>query len=141
MSVEDSAALRLEALAALRMIGGLQTSPLKVADAERDLIDAVASTTAETQILVARVLAVTPTVAAQRALIDAALAATDAQQIALLQSLAESGRLQGNKAEERQLDRMRQALTDAKGANADALAQAYGAMNVGCAQVLKLILQ
>ena len=141
MSVEDSAALRLEALAALRMIGDIQTSPLKVADAERDLIDAVATTTDATQILVARVLAVTPTVAAQRALIDAALSATDDQQIALLQSLAESGRLQGNKAEERQLDRMRQALTDAKGANADALAQAYGAMNVGCAQVLKLILQ
>jgi hypothetical protein len=90
---------------------------------------------------VARVLAVMPTPKAQQALINAALAATQEQQIALLQSLAESGRRYGNKAEEKQIDRLRQALADAKGANADALAQAYGALNLGTDQVLKLILK
>ena len=133
--------LRSKVLIALRLIGSLQESPFKVADAELDLIEALSATTAETQILVARVLAVTPTVEAQRALIDAALSATEAQQVALLQSVAESGRLYGNQAEEKQIDRLRQALTEAKGANADALAQAYGALRVGTAQVLKLILK
>ena len=133
--------LRSKVLIALRLIGSLQESPFKVADAELDLIEALSATTAETQILVARVLAVTPTVEAQRALIDAALSATEAQQVALLQSVAESGRLYGNQAEEKQIDRLRQALTEAKGANADALAQAHGALRVGTAQVLKLILK
>ncbi len=102
-------------------------SPFQIADAEQDLIDALAATTTETQILVARVLAVTPTAGAQRALLNAALSATEAQQIALLQAVAESGRLYGNQSEEKQIDRLRQALSEAKGANADALAQAYGA--------------
>ena len=134
-------ALQQQTLRALRDIGSLQESPLKVSDAERDLIEALSSTTGETQILVAKVLAVTPTVAAQRALIDAALSAVETQQIALLQSLSESGRLYGNQAEEKQIDRLRQALLEAKGETADALAQAYGALRVGTAQVLKLILK
>ena len=134
-------ALQQQTLRALRDIGSLQESPLKVSDAERDLIEALSSTTGETQILVAKVLAVTPTVASQRALIDAALSAVETQQIALLQSLSESGRLYGNQAEEKQIDRLRQALLEAKGDNADALAQAYGALRVGTAQVLKLILK
>ena len=137
----ESLALQTETLEALRLIGELQKSPLKVSDAERDLIEALSTTTAQVQTRVARVLAVTPTQNAQRALLNAALAATPEQQIALLQSLAESGRRYGNKAEEKQIDRLRQALSDAKGANADALAQAYGALNLGTAQVLKLILK
>ncbi|MCE9620269.1 MAG: HEAT repeat domain-containing protein [Planctomycetes bacterium] len=136
----ESKAQQQEALQVLRTIGQMQVTPLKVSDASRDLIDALQSTTEETQILVARVLAVTPTTEAQRALINAALTATEAQQIVLLQLVAESGRRYGNQAEEKQIDRLRQALTDAKGANADALSEAYGALNVGTAQVLKLIL-
>jgi hypothetical protein len=137
----DGGAAQIETLQVLRKIGEMQMSPCKVADAEQDLIDALSATTADTQILVARVLAVMPTVGAQRALLNAALSATEAQQVALLQSVAESGRLYGNQSEEKQIDRLRQALTEAKGANADALAQAYGALRVGTAQVLKLILK
>jgi hypothetical protein len=135
-----SLALQQESLKVLRLIGQMQVSPLKVADAQRDLIDALQFATGPTQTLVARVLAVTPTPDAQRALINAALTATEAQQVELLQSVAESGRRFGNQAEEKQIDRLRQAFADAKGANADALAEAYGAINVGTAQVLKLIL-
>ena len=135
------ASLQTETLQVLRKIGEMQMSPFQIADAEQDLIDALAATTTETQILVARVLAVTPTAGAQRALLNAALSATEAQQIALLQAVAESGRLYGNQSEEKQIDRLRQALSEAKGANADALAQAYGALRVGTSQVLKLILK
>ena len=137
----ESLALQSETLDVLRLIGELPTSPLKVVDAQRDLIDALSTTTAQAQTQVARVLAVMPTPKAQQALINAALAATQEQQIALLQALAESGRRYGNQAEEKQLDRLRQALAGAKGANADALAQAYGALNLGTDQVLKLILK
>lgn len=118
-------------------LNGSKTLP--VADAEGALLRALESKQGGLRLMVAEVLALIASPAAQSSLIDAAIGASGEEQIALCDLAAAAARSGGGKANERQLSALRQLIGSSEGAAADAAGRLYGALDAGPAEAVKLI--
>lgn len=135
----ESQQYAIEALDTLERIA-LSGSPVyRVEDAQPALLEALEKRSGGLRLLVADVLAATPTDEAQRRLLDAALAATEQEQVDLLDRVAASARRFGNRAEPRQTDALLELIAASQGPVADAAARVHGAMNLPASNAVKLI--
>jgi hypothetical protein len=89
--------------------------------------------------MVAEVLALIGSPAAQSALVDAAISATGGEQIALCDFAALAARRSGASADERQLAALRGVIANSEGEVADAAGRLYGSLDAGSAEAVKLI--
>ena len=142
IGVERSQQLAMQAAAALTRIGQSGGGVFRMADGEIDLAAALKSQSGPMRAAVAEVLSWVPTPSAQRTLLGAGLDGTDAaEQAILLQAAAANARRFGDKADPGQVERLRTLMTGAPGPAADAAAQCYGALNLGPAEAIKLIVK
>lgn len=130
-----------EALETLEKIALSGTEVYRVSDAQSALLEALEKRSGGLRLLVADVLAVTPTDEAQRRLLDAALAAAEGEQVELLDRVAASARRFGNRAEPRQINALLALIESSAGPVADAAARVHGAMNLPPANAVKLIVR
>ncbi|MSR68811.1 MAG: hypothetical protein EXS17_00455 [Phycisphaerales bacterium] len=139
MSQEDGALYAQSSLGALQLIAESASPVFDIRDCESGLIAALGSSSGSIKSSVARVLALMPSEKSQRALMDAALAAGPEVQEMLLGDVATSARKFGNLLQSRQLDALRSLISNAEGSVADAAGQAFGALGLPSAEVVKLI--
>ncbi len=142
---EDGALYARSSLAALQLIAESASPVFDIRDCESGLIAALSASaeptasTGSTHSAVAGVLALMPSDKSQRALMDAALAAGPETQEMLLAQVATSARKFGNLLQPRQLDALRSLIASSEGSVADAAGQAFGALGLPSAEVVKLI--
>ncbi len=133
MNPDKALDLAIQAAETLRAIAASNSKVYDVTRAEGALIEAMKHKSPELRILSARALALVPTASAQQGI---AAQAFDAQNEAKLRiemfgALAESGRHNGNKLEQRELDTLVQVVMQEKNLELRAAAsQAFGALNV-----------
>lgn len=141
--VEDEALdYTVRSLETLKKIAISRSGVFSIQDAERPLLDALASRSGGVRLLVADVLALLPSAEAQRKLIDAALTSTDeSEKIELLGRAATSARTFGNQSEARQVETLRGLVAGSSGTLAEAAGRLYGALNLSSAETVKLITQ
>lgn len=139
MTQEDGDMYAAASLGALQLIAESASPVFDIRDCEAGLIAALTSSSGSTQSSVAAVLALVPSDKSQRALMDAALAAGPEVQETLLTSVATSARKFGNLLQARQLDALRSLISTSEGSVADAAGQAFGALGLPSAEVVKLI--
>jgi hypothetical protein len=141
--VEDEALdYTVRSLETLKSIAISRSGVFAIMDAEKPLLDALASRSGGVRLLVADVLAMLPSAEAQRKLIDAAISATDeGEKIELLGRAAVSARTFGNKAEGRQIEALRDLVAKSSGGLAEAAGRLHGALDLGAAEAVKLITQ
>ena len=139
MDEAEGADYALRAAEALRAIAHSGTRTFSVADAEPALLKALAETQGQLRMVVAEILAIHASAAAQRALIEAAITSNGLEQVALCDFAAAAARSSGLKADERQLSALRELIASAEGEFADAAGRLYGALDAGPAEVIKLI--
>ena len=130
----------LGALDALRGVAADGRSVLDVSAAETALLESLASRDGHVRLLVGEVVSMVPGVKSQQALLDAALNATGDDQIDLLDFVAASARRFGNSVASRQVDALRALIAGSTGDTADAAGRAYGALDLGPEESVKLIL-
>jgi hypothetical protein len=128
-------------LSVLRDVAISRSSVYRVADAETALTDALATRSGGVRMMVADILALIDSDSAQRSLFDAALAAKEDEQVELLDRVADSVRLFGDRAEKRHVDALILLIANATGATADAAAAVHGALNLPTSDAVKLIPQ
>ncbi len=141
--VDESEAVAYAA-AALESLESLATShnPIMVAtDAEPTLLRALADRPESFKLLVAETLAAFGTTTAAAGLVDAALLATPDTQIALLDAATAAVRASGLRGSEKQVAGVTNLVASSEGAAADAAGRLYGALNLGSAEAVKLILR
>lgn len=141
MTEAEAEEYAIKALGALRDVAISRSPAYSITDAESALIDALASRTGGTRMLVADILVLIDDDAAQRKLFDAALAGTGEEQIALLYHVADSVRLFGDRAEKRHLDALVDLVANSSGATAEAAATVLGALNMPNNDAVKLLPQ
>lgn len=141
MDEAESLEYAAAAAMALRSVATSGSKVLSIADAEPALLRALSVKQGGLRLMVADVLSLTGSAAAQRALIDAALGATGEEQVALCDFAAQSVRMLGSKADERQVGALRELIGSSEGATADAAARLYGALDAGTAEAVKLIVK
>jgi len=141
ISEAESLQYAIDSLATLERIALSGTPVYRVEDAQPALLEALEKRTGGLRLMVADVLAATPTDDAQRRLLDAALAATDQEQVDLLDRVAASARRFGNRAEPRQTDALLELIANSQGPVADAAARVHGAMNLPASNAVKLIIK
>ena len=124
---------------ALRAIAFSGSKTFAIADAEGALLRALDSKQGGLRMMVAEVLAVIASPAAQSALIDAAIGASGDEQVTLCDYAALAARSGGGKADERQLSALRQLIGSSEGEAADAAGRLYGSLDAGSAEAVKLI--
>jgi hypothetical protein len=129
------------ALGALEDIAISRNTAYSIADAESALIDALETRTGGTRMLVAKILALIDSDAAQRELFDAALAATEDEQVQLLGHVSDSVRLFGDRSEKRHVDALLDLIANSTGAVAEAAATVHGALNMPASDAVKLVPQ
>jgi hypothetical protein len=139
-SEDDARAYMLGALDALRQVAVDGNSVLAVSEAETPLLESLSSRDGHVRLLVAEVVSLISGSRSQQALLDVALDATGSDQIDLLDLVAASARRFGNNAATRQIDGLRTLISKSTGDTADAAGRAYGALNVGPEETVKLIL-
>ncbi len=137
----------LNALAALEAVAGDGRTVLDVSDAETALLEALARNDAHgslpaghIKLQVGNVVAMVPGVRSQQALLDAALAASGGVQVDMLDYVAASARRFGNSVASRQVSALRDLIADSTGDTADAAGRAYGALDLGPQESVKLII-
>ena len=141
MTDEEGMQYTESSLAALQLIAESASPVFDIRDCESGLIAALGSATGATRGSVARVLALMPSDKSQRALMDAALGAeaeAEMQQL-LLSTVATSARKFGNLLQARQLEALRSLIANSSGPLADSAGQAFGALGLPSAEVVKLI--
>lgn len=141
MSEAEAEEYAIRALAALRDIAISRNPAFRVGDAESALTDALKSRSGGVRLLVADILALIDTDAVQRTLFDAALAAQNDEQIELLRRVADSVRLNGDRAEKRHVDALVALIGKSSGDLADAAAIVHGALNLSTSDAVNLIPQ
>lgn len=138
----DEAEVQMYAVKCAEALRGLALSGskiLKVADAEGALLRALETKQGGLRLMVAEVLALVASPAAQSALIDAAIGASGEEQVMLCDYAAAAARLNRGTANERQLAALRQLIGSSEGATADAAGRLYGSVDAGPAEAVKLI--
>ncbi len=140
--LDESSALEymLAALDALRGIAVSGNTTFDVAAAEPALVEALDAREGQLRILVAEVISMLPGAKAQQALLEAAIASDGVDQIDLFDLVSASARRFGNNATTRQVSAMRQMIADSDGDTADAIGRAYGALNVGPEEAVRLLI-
>ncbi len=136
---DESEEYAIRALGALRDVAISRSPAYSIADAESALIDALTIRQGGTRLLVAEILALNDSDNAQRALFDAALNASAEEQVALLQCVATSVRLFGDKAEERHVTALVDLIANSGGDTAEAAATVHGALNLPNSQAVGLL--
>lgn len=139
--IDESEAMeyQVRAAEALRALAFGGSKVFKLSDAEPALLRAMGSTSGGLRLMIAEVLALGASAEAQRSLIDAALASSGDEQVALCDLAALAARKGGPAATDRQLSAIRDMLSSAEGASADAAGRLYGSLDAGSAQTIKLI--
>ncbi len=147
LSDDDALAYMLGALSALEAVAGDGRTVLDVSDAETALLEALARNDAHSslpaghiRLQVGNVVAMVPGVRSQQALLDAALTASGGEQVELLDYVAASARRFGNSVASRQVSALRDLIADSTGDTADAAGRAYGALDLGPQESVKLII-
>lgn len=140
LSEDDALAYMLGALDTLRTIAINGNSILAVSEAENPLLESLSSRDGHVRLLIAEVVSLISGSRSQQALIEAALGATGTDQIDLLDLVAASARRFGNNASSAQIDALRDLIAGSDGDTADAAGRAFGALDVGPAEAVKLIL-
>jgi CheY-like chemotaxis protein len=131
----------IRALSTLRDIAISRSSVYKVVDAEAALADALNARSGGVRMMVADIMALIDSDAAQHALFDAALAAQGDEQVQLFKRVADSVRLFGDHAEKRHVEALLDLIQKSSGATADAAAAVHGALNLPTSGAIKLIPQ
>jgi CheY-like chemotaxis protein len=139
MTEAEAEAYAIESLDALRDIAISRSSVYSIHDAERALLDALASRHGGTRLLVADILALTDSARAQVALTDAALDGDGHEQIELLNRAAQSVKRFGNRLEQRHIDGLLDLVVTSSGDTAEAAAVLHGAMNLPPINAIDLI--
>jgi hypothetical protein len=139
MTEAESEEYAIRSLGALRDVAISRCPAYSIVDAESALIDALAVRQGGTRLMVADILAMMESDNAQRTLFDAAFAATDAEQIELLERVAESVRRSGDRAEKRHIAALVELLSDSTGQLAEAAAEVHGALNVPTSDAIELL--
>lgn len=129
----------IRSLSALRDVAISRSPAYTIKDAESALMDALDTRTGGTRMLVADILALIDNDLAQRKLFDAALAAKDEEQVELLKRVADSVRIWGDHAEQRQVKALLELVANASGPTAEAAASVHGALNLPTGEAVKLI--
>ncbi|MHC4948357.1 MAG: hypothetical protein ACYTG1_08855 [Planctomycetota bacterium] len=135
----DAEAYAIDALLALRDVAVAGNVVYDVSDAESALLDALETRSGGARLMVADILSLIDSDVAQRRLFDAAFAAEEAEQIALLDRVAESVKRFGNRAEPRHVSALVTLVKDSTGATADAAARVHGALNLSSPEAVDLI--
>jgi hypothetical protein len=139
MTEAESEEYAIRSLGALRDVAISRCPAYSIVDAESALIDALAVRQGGTRLMVADILAMMESDNAQRTLFDAAFAATEAEQIEVLERVAESVRRSGDRAEKRHIAALVELLSDSSGQLAEAAAEVHGALNVPTSDAIKLL--
>ena len=140
LSDDDALAYKLSALEALRRVATDGDTVLDVSAAETSLLESLPTEDGWIGLSIAEVLALVPGEKSQQALLDAALNGSGSDQIDLFDLVAASARRFGDKSASRQVDALRSFIGSATGDAADAAGRAYGALDLGPAESVKLIL-
>ncbi len=137
---EEAGAYSARALEVLKLIAQTGSPVFDIRDAESTLVAALNEGDSSRRLAVAGVLALIPTVDAQRSLMDAALNSSDAtEQTALLLEVATSARKFDNRLLPRQIESLRQLIKNSTGETADAAGAVHGALGLPAADVVSLI--
>lgn len=135
----EGAEYAMRAAEALRAVAVGRNPVFDLADAEPALLRALSTRQGGLRMMVAEVLALIGSPAAQSALVDAAISATGGEQIALCDFAALAARRSGASADERQLAALRGVIANSEGEVADAAGRLYGSLDAGSAEAVKLI--
>ncbi len=134
----EYAILSLEALKAIALSDG---SVLSIADAEAPLSEALATERGALRVMIAEVLAMIGSDAAQQALIDAAISAGDGDQVDLLDQAAASARRFGNRSHPSQASALVGLIQASSGDVADAAGRLYGSLDLPVSATVGWILE
>jgi hypothetical protein len=134
----EYAILSLEALKAIALSDG---SVLSIADAEAPLSEALATERGALRVMIAEVLAMIGSDAAQQALIDAAISAGDGDQVDLLDQAAASARRFGNRSHPSQASALVGLIRSSNGDVADAAGRLYGSLDLPVSATVGWILE
>lgn len=140
ISDEDQQRFSQIAIDALRRIADSSSPAFEIRHAEAGLTVALGSASGATKSSIASVLALVPTATAQRSLADAALSASGEDQGMLFVAVATSARSFGNLLQQHQLDAIRAFIMDPTGGATDGVGQAFGALGLSNADVVRLII-
>lgn len=133
-----------DALQALAIIARSEGGIYDITAAETSLLDAMGSFTGGMRLMVAEVVSLIGTEAAQQALVDAAMSASGNEQVALLDAAAANARSFGNRVASRQVDGLRRLIAQNAAAGgdqavADAAGRLYGALDLPSDEAVRLI--
>jgi len=127
-----------QAIDALEKIAISNSPVYDIRDAQSALIDALAVREGALRLKVADVLARIPTDDAQRALFNAAFTVSGDEQVQMLNRVARSARMHGDRAEQRHVARLLD-LVQQGGDVGEAAARVHGALNLSPDNVVKII--
>ncbi len=129
----------IESLGALRDIAISGSTSYDIRDAEIALLDALFLRSGGTRLTVAEILAMIDSARAQQAIFDAAFSADEFEQVALLDSAAQSVKRFGNHLLDHQVAALTDLVADAEGDVSEAAARLHGALNLPTSAAIKLI--
>jgi hypothetical protein len=144
LSEADAAIYTRDALQTLAVIARSESGVYDITAAESALLEAMDIFSGGMRLLVAEVVSLIDTEAAQQGLIDAALSSKGGEQVAMLDAAASNARFFGNRAASRQIDALRRLIGQNAGANgdqsvADAAGRLYGALDLSADEAVRLI--
>jgi CheY-like chemotaxis protein len=140
----DAAIYTRDALQTLAVIARSESGVYDIAAAEPALLEAMDTFSGGMRLLVAEVVSLIGSDAAQQGLIDAAFSAKGSEQVAMLDAAASNARLFGNRTAARQVEALRRLIgqnTAAGGdqAVADAAGRLYGSLDLSSDEAVRLI--
>lgn len=141
ITAQETRDYQVRAIAALRDLAVSGSSVLSVADAAGPLMTALGTMTGPMRLQVAEVLSRVSEARAQIALMDAAFNAGGDERVALLGKVADSAKRFGNRLEARQVTRLVETASTAKGAEATGAAALMGALNIANTGLVPVILR
>jgi hypothetical protein len=127
-------------LAALRDLAVSGNTVLNAGEATGSLMAALPQTSGATKMKIAEILARVNQDRAQRSVMEAALAAADAERVALLGLVSDSGKRFGNFLEAGQISRLTEIASKGSDAEATAAASLIGTMNLAKTELVPMIL-
>jgi hypothetical protein len=140
ISDAEAAAYSSRSLSALRDLAVSGNTVLNAGDAATSLIGALPNVKGATRLQVAEILSRINQDRAQRAIMSAALASTDADRIAMLGLVSDSGKRFGNFLEAGQVSRLTELATKGADAEATAAASLIGTMKLAKTELVPMIL-
>ncbi len=133
-----------DALQTLANVARGETGIFDITAAESSLLSAMDSFSGGMRLMVANVVALIGTEAAQQALVDAAMGSKGTEQVAFLDAAASNARQFGNKVATRQVDGLRRLIAQNTAAGgdpsvADAAGRLHGSLNLSSDEAVRLI--